>query len=135
MKNHNLDMKFLEGFLVKSELASDRLSFLSKMGLKFFSAGLEFFWKRKKRAWLTNKRFKFQMNKKWFGINSKYLNGSNRSKMFKVVKTGQKGLQIILPSDVINASLQLFVFVSTKCTAKQIGLKLKLHCSLVNCLR
>ena len=52
MKNHNLDMKFLEGFLVKSELASDRLSFLSKMGLEFFLAGLEFFLKtHKKRAW------------------------------------------------------------------------------------
>ena len=43
MKNRNLDMKFLEVFLVKSELASDRLSFLSKMGLEFFLAGLEFF--------------------------------------------------------------------------------------------
>ena len=43
MKNRNLDMKFLEVFLVKCELASDRLSFLSKMGLEFFSAGLEFF--------------------------------------------------------------------------------------------
>ena len=43
MKNRNLDMKFLEFFLVKCELASDRLSFLSKMGLEFFSAGLEFF--------------------------------------------------------------------------------------------
>ena len=43
MKNCNLDMKFLEVFLVKCELASDRLSFLSKMGLEFFSAGLEFF--------------------------------------------------------------------------------------------
>ena len=40
MKNRNLDMKFLEVFLVKCELASDRLSFLSKMGLEFFSAGL-----------------------------------------------------------------------------------------------
>ena len=43
MKNRNLDMKFLEVFLVKCELASDRLSFLSKMGLEFFLAGLEFF--------------------------------------------------------------------------------------------
>ena len=44
MKNRNLDMKFLEVFLVKCELlASDKLSFLSKMGLEFFSAGLEFF--------------------------------------------------------------------------------------------
>ena len=42
-KNHILDMKFLEVFLVKCELASDRLSFLSKMGLEFFSAGLKFF--------------------------------------------------------------------------------------------
>ena len=52
MKNRNLDMKFLEVFfLVKCELASDRLSFLSKMGLEFFSAGLEFFLKtHKKRA-------------------------------------------------------------------------------------
>ena len=40
MKNRNLDMKFLEVFLVKCELASDRLSFFSKMGLEFFSSGL-----------------------------------------------------------------------------------------------
>ena len=32
MKNRNLDSRFLEVFLVKCELASDRLSFLSKMG-------------------------------------------------------------------------------------------------------
>ena len=32
----NLDMKFLEVFLVKCELASDRLSVLSEMGLEFF---------------------------------------------------------------------------------------------------
>ena len=43
MKNHNFDLKFLEFFLVKFELASDRLSFLRKMGLEFFSDGLEFF--------------------------------------------------------------------------------------------
>ena len=56
MKNRNLDMKFLEVFLVKCELASDRLSFLSKMGLEFFSTRLEFFLKtHKKRAWTINK--------------------------------------------------------------------------------
>ena len=43
VKNSILDLKFLEFFLVKSELASDRLSFLRKMGLEFFSAGLKFF--------------------------------------------------------------------------------------------
>ena len=37
------------GFFIKFELASDRLSFLLKMGLEFFSAGLEFFWKRTKK--------------------------------------------------------------------------------------
>ena len=36
MKNRNLYMQFLEGFLVKSELASNKLSFLSKMGLEFY---------------------------------------------------------------------------------------------------
>ena len=50
MKNRNLDMKFLEVFLVKSELASDRLSFLPKMGLEFISDGLEFFLKKHKNA-------------------------------------------------------------------------------------
>ena len=49
MKNRNLDMKFLEVFLVKCELASDRLSFLSKMGLEIFSAGLEFSLKTHKK--------------------------------------------------------------------------------------
>ena len=43
MKNSNLGMKFLEFFFVKSEIASDRLSFFPKMGLEFFSDGLEFF--------------------------------------------------------------------------------------------
>ena len=38
MKNSNLDMKFLE-FFVKSEIASNRLSFLRKIGLEFFFAG------------------------------------------------------------------------------------------------
>ena len=51
MKNRNLDMKFLEVFLVKCELASDKLSFLSKMGHEFFSAGLDLFKKNaQKRA-------------------------------------------------------------------------------------
>ena len=36
MKNSYLDVKFLEVFFVKSEIASDRLSILRKMGLKFF---------------------------------------------------------------------------------------------------
>ena len=36
MKNGNLGMKLLEFFFVKSEIASDRLSFLPKMGLEFF---------------------------------------------------------------------------------------------------
>ena len=43
MKNIILGIKCLEVFFVKSELASDRLSFLLKMGLEFFSDGLEFF--------------------------------------------------------------------------------------------
>ena len=50
MKNIILGIKCLEFFFVKSELASDRLSFLPKMGLEFFSDGLEFFWKRTKKA-------------------------------------------------------------------------------------
>ena len=35
MKNRNLDLKFLEFFLVKFELASDRLSFF-RLALSFF---------------------------------------------------------------------------------------------------
>ena len=50
MKNSNLGMKFLEVFFVKSEIASDRLSFLPKMGLEFFSDGLEFFLKTHKKS-------------------------------------------------------------------------------------
>ena len=53
MKNRNLDMKFLEVFLVKCELASDRLSFLSKMGLEFFSTGLEFFFENAQKKSLA----------------------------------------------------------------------------------
>ena len=49
MKNRNLDLKFLEGFLVKFELASNRLSFLRKMGL-------EFFWKRTKKEPVLKKQ-------------------------------------------------------------------------------
>ena len=50
MKNRNLDLKFLEGFLVKFELASNRLSFLCKMGLEFFRLALSFFENSQKRA-------------------------------------------------------------------------------------
>ena len=53
MKNSNLDINCLEVFFVKSELASVRLSFLPKMGLEFFSDGLEFFRKHTKKAWTT----------------------------------------------------------------------------------
>ena len=45
-KNIILGIKCLEFLYVKSELASDRLSFLPKMGL-------EFFWKRTKKPELT----------------------------------------------------------------------------------
>ena len=50
IKTRNLDMKFLEVFLVKCELASDRLSFLSKMGLEFFRLALSFFENAQKKC-------------------------------------------------------------------------------------
>ena len=50
MKNRNLDMKFLEFFLVKCELASNRLSFSSKMGLEFFRLALSFFENAQKKS-------------------------------------------------------------------------------------
>ena len=53
------------GFFVKSELASDRLSFLPQMGLEFFSDGLEFFWKRTKKP-VVDTYFNLQ-NRKIFG--------------------------------------------------------------------
>ena len=52
-------MRFLEVFFVKSEIASERLSFLRKRGLEFFSAGLEFFWKRTKKEPAISGRFQF----------------------------------------------------------------------------
>ena len=57
MKNHNFDLKFLEFFLVKFELASDRLSFLCKMGLEFFRLALSFFKRTKKELVLIAGRF------------------------------------------------------------------------------
>ena len=52
MKKRYLDLKFLKYVLAKSKLAFDLLSFFCKMGLEFFSAGLDLFKKKthKKRA-------------------------------------------------------------------------------------
>ena len=53
-------------------------------------------------------------------------------------KKGKKGLQIILPTNVINASLRLFVFVSEGINAEveqSDHQEEELQCSLVNCLR
>ena len=57
-------------------------------------------------------------------------------------KTRQKGLQIILPTNVINARLRLFVFISARSDINAAAEQSdhpqeeeELQCSLVNCLR
>ena len=59
MNNSNLGMKFLEVYFGKSEIASDRLSFLPKMGLEFFSHGLEFFFENAQKSLKFVFRFPF----------------------------------------------------------------------------